>query len=34
VLIGRADTLKRTYDELLKDFRFALKSVRTRQEKL
>ena len=34
VLIGRADTLKRTYDELLEDFRFALKSVRTRQEKL
>jgi ribonuclease P protein component len=34
VLIGRADTLQRTYDELLEDFRFALKSVRTRQEKL
>ena len=34
VLIGRADTLKRTYDELLEDFRFALKSVRTRHEKL
>ena len=29
VLIGRADTLHRTYDELLEDFRFAIKSVRT-----
>jgi ribonuclease P protein component len=34
VLIGRASTLKRSYDELLSDFRFALKSARTRQEKV
>ena len=34
VLIGRASTLKRSYDELLGDFRFALKSARTRQEKV
>ena len=34
VLIGRASTLKRSYDELLGDFRFALKSARTRQEKI
>ena len=34
VLIGRASTLKRSYDELLDDFRFALKSARTRQEKV
>lgn len=34
VLIGRANTLKRSYDELLSDFRFALKSARTRQEKV
>mgnify|MGYP003311494397 FL=1 len=34
VLIGRASTLKRSYDELLCDFRFALKSARTRQEKV
>ena len=34
VLIGRASTLKRSYDELLDDFRFALKSARTRQEKI
>lgn len=34
VLIGRVDTLQRTYDELLEDFRFALKSVRIRQKKL
>ena len=34
VLIGRADTLQCTYDELLEDFRFALKSVRIRQEKI
>jgi len=34
VLIGRASTLKRSYDELLSDFRFALKSARTRQEKI
>jgi hypothetical protein len=34
VLIGRAYTLKCTYDELLEDFRFALKSVRIRQEKI
>jgi ribonuclease P protein component len=34
VLIGRASTLKRSYNELLSDFRFALKSARTRQEKV
>ena len=34
VLIGRVSTLKRSYDELLGDFRFALKSARTRQEKV
>ena len=34
VLIGRASTIKRSYDELLDDFRFALKSARTRQEKV
>ena len=34
VLIGIASTLKRSYDELLGDFRFALKSARTRQEKV
>ena len=34
VLIGRASTPKRSYDELLSDFRFALKSARTRQEKV
>ena len=34
VLIGRASTLKRSYDELLSDFRFALKSARKRQEKV
>ena len=34
VLIGRVSTLKRSYDELLGDFRFALKSARTRQEKI
>ena len=34
VLIGRASTLKRSYDELLSDLRFALKSARTRQEKV
>lgn len=34
VLIGRASTLKRSYDELLSDFRFALKSARTRQDKV
>jgi ribonuclease P protein component len=34
VLIGRASTLKRSYDERLSDFRFALKSARTRQEKV
>jgi ribonuclease P protein component len=34
VLIGRASTPKRSYDELLDDFRFALKSARTRQEKV
>ena len=34
VLIGRVSTLKRSYDELLSDFRFALKSARTRQEKV
>ena len=33
VLIGKANTLQRTYDELLEDLRFALKNVRTRQEK-
>ena len=34
VLIGRVNTLKRSYDELLSDFRFVLKSARTRQEKI
>ena len=34
VLIGRVSTLKRSYDELLSDFRFVLKSARTRQEKI
>ena len=34
VLIGKANTLQRTYDELLEDLRFALKNVRTRQEKV
>ena len=34
VLIGRVSTLKRSYDELLGDVRFALKSARTRQEKI
>lgn len=34
VLIGRVSALKRSYDELLGDFRFALKSARTRQEKI
>ena len=34
VLIGRASTLKRSYDELLSDSRFALKSARTRQDKV
>ena len=34
VLIGRANTLKRSYDELLSNFRFALKSARTRQVKV
>jgi hypothetical protein len=34
VLIARTDTLQRTYDELLEDLRFALKSATTRQKKL
>ena len=31
VLIGRANTLKRSYDDLLDDLRFALKQIRSRQ---
>jgi hypothetical protein len=31
VLIGRANTLKRSYDDLLGDLRFALKQIRNRQ---
>ena len=31
VLIGRANTLKRDYDDLLDDLRFALKQIRNRQ---
>lgn len=31
VLIGRVNTLKRSYDDLLDDLRFALKQIRSRQ---
>jgi ribonuclease P protein component len=31
VLIGRVNTLKRSYDDLLDDLRFALKQIRNRQ---